>query len=53
MNNTQSSIQCMVSDGTLQFIDLAIDYIDKVNVKVSVDDVPIGAPGSGTPYTYE
>ena len=49
----QSSIQRMVSDGTLQFIDLAIEYIDKVNVKVSVDDVPIGAPGSGTPYTYE
>ena len=49
----QSSIQRMVSDGTLQFIDLAIEYIDKVNVKVSVDDVLIGAPGSGTPYTYE
>lgn len=49
----QSSIQRMVSDGTLQFIDLAINYIDKVNVQVYVDDVPIGAPGSGTPYTYE
>lgn len=49
----QSSIQRVVSDGTLEFIDLAIEYIDKVNVKVSVDDVPIGAPGSGTPYTYE
>lgn len=49
----QSSIQRVVSDGTLQFIDLAIEYIDKVNVKVSVNDVPIGAPGSGTPYTYE
>ncbi len=49
----QKSIQRVVSDGALQFIDLAIQYIDKVNITVYVNDVPLELTGGVTPYTYQ
>lgn len=35
------SIQTAVSDGTLDTLDLSIDYMDKSHIKVTIDDVPV------------
>lgn len=47
------SIQREVSDGTLSTIDLAIEYIDKTDISLYVDDSLIELTGGVTPYTWE
>ena len=47
------SIQRETSDGTLSTIDLAIEYIDRADIQLFVDDVLIEMTGGATPYTWE
>lgn len=47
------SIQRETSDGTLSTIDLAIEYIDRADIQLFVDDVLIEMTGGTTPYTWE
>ena len=47
------SIQRVTSDGTLSTIDLTISYIDRVDISLLVDDIPIDYTGGVTTYTWE
>jgi hypothetical protein len=47
------SIQRETSDGTLSTLDLTIEYIDQIDVRLFVDDVEMDLTGGTTPYTWE